>query len=265
MAPGSDRGVVGESFSLSPSQAESYATCPRLYVFDRRLAISTPASPYGTFGSIIHGVLERAERTAMSEGRRSDLTDALAALDSRIEDGTFGPDAATNAWRRRGEQLLSRLYGEWPSDSSETVAVERDLVLDIDGITWRGRADRIETTASGRIRVVDFKTGSTLPRGVDAAGSLQLGFYLLAAAADEEISAAGEPAEAELWYPLTSSRTWRLPFDSKRLSDVRNQLADIGRRIADERWEPRVGKHCARCPMKLACDRWPDGREAFVE
>jgi ATP-dependent exoDNAse (exonuclease V) beta subunit len=31
MAPGSDRGVVGESFSLSPSQAESYATCPRLY------------------------------------------------------------------------------------------------------------------------------------------------------------------------------------------------------------------------------------------
>jgi superfamily I DNA/RNA helicase/RecB family exonuclease len=263
--PGPDTGVVAMPLVLSPSQAESYEMCPRRHVLERRLRLLEPSSPYLDFGALIHRILERTERAAMEQARRSTLDEALAALDAEMTTDSFGPEPMRRAWRHRGEQLLDRLYREWPVDSHHAIALERPLRLRLGNVEWRGRADRIELTTSGSIRVIDFKTGTKAPTRADAAVSLQLAFYHLAVASDPAFSDFDSPATAELWYPMSNLKTWRLPLDTDRISSVVERMAALADGIRNERWHAQVSARCARCPVRVVCDRWPEGREAFIE
>jgi ATP-dependent exoDNAse (exonuclease V) beta subunit len=197
--PGPDSGIVDQPVRLSPSQAEAYETCPRRYAFERRVRLHSASSPYLTFGSLIHSVLEEVERRALEQGRpRSTADEAHRQLDVLLERADFGSPVLAQAWRRRAQELFERLYREWPMDSADVVSLERTLELEIDGVRWRGRADRIERTATGAIRIVDYKTGGTPVTKVEAGRSLQLGFYVMAAAADPALAAPGTPIEAQL-------------------------------------------------------------------
>ncbi len=261
---GPDEGVLDRRPVLSPSQAESYEECPRRYVFERRLRLVESSSPYARFGDLVHRILEEAERAALDRGEgRSTLADAEAALERLWEEADFGSPVLDDAWRRRAERLLTRLYGEWPDDSGRAVALERSLSLEVGGVTWVGRADRIEEHRPGELRIVDYKTSASPPTLTEARRSLQLGFYLMAAAADDELVALGEPSEAELWYPLARGR-WRLPFDPTERAAVLERLERVAEGILSEDWTPTVGAHCGRCPVRIVCDRWPEGQEAFV-
>jgi hypothetical protein len=98
----------------------------------------------------------------------------------------------------------------------------------------------------------------------DASESLQLGFYLLAAAADPELSAHGRPTEAEFWHPAVSGTNPVRKFDPKNLELVESKLRTIGVGIAAEEWPATPGVHCGYCSVRLICPAWPEGREAFV-
>lgn len=262
-APGPDSGIVDLPLRLSPSAAEAYETCPRRYAFERRVRLTEASSPYLRFGSMIHMVLETVERRARDDGRpRSESGEAIAEMESLMEEADFGSPVLAAAWRRRGQDLFERLYAEWPTDSERVLEVEHVFEIDVEGVRWMGRADRIERTTRGTVRIVDYKTGSTLPTRAEAAGSLQLGFYALAAAT---VAAPDTPIEAELWFPLGKAKGWRLPFDPSHLPMVRRRLAAAAAGIAAEDWVAKVGTGCRTCPVRLVCDRWPEGREAFVE
>jgi superfamily I DNA/RNA helicase/RecB family exonuclease len=261
---GPDRGVLGERFSLSPSQAEAYDTCPRRYVFERRLGIGDTSSPYAAFGSLVHLVLERAESAALHAGAdRAGVEGALAALDGVWEGADFGSPSLNRAWKRKAADLLVRLYGDWPADSAGPVETEYPLTLELDGVEWRGRADRIERTTRGTLRIVDYKTSTDIPSASEAAASLQLAYYLAAARADPHLAEHGEVAEAELWYPRADRRDWRRRFEGANLAGATARLIELGRGIAREDWTPSVSRECGRCRLRPLCPLWPEGREAY--
>ncbi len=264
-ARGGDTGLIGAEHRLSPSQVQAYVACPRRYAFERRLHVGDQTSVYSAFGSTIHDVLEDAERAALGRGAdRSSLGDALAALDRRWDPAPFGGGAWAAGWRRHAERTLRHLYAHWPG-KGPAVALEHPLELELDGILWQGRADRIEVDRRGRVRVVDYKTSKS-PAGVEeAAVSVQLAFYLLAARADPAITAHGTPAEAEFWYPARYDRrsvaTRRL--DPDRAGEVLQVMRDAGKGIRAERWAASPGPHCQSCKVRLVCPAWPEGREAY--
>lgn len=261
--PGPDTGVIGSEIRLSPSQADLYARCPRLYVLERRLGAVHIVSPYALFGSIVHATLEEAERKAQQAGLgHADLESALDELE-RVwaQHPPFGPPEWDDAWKRRAVTLLERMYAEWPGGDRPAAALEIDLELTIDGVRWVGRADRVDIVDGG-IKVVDYKTSKSPPTLKEAAASLQLGFYLLAAREHPQLRAYGPPVAAELWYPLADRRKV-FAFDMDNLDDVRERLVEISREIRAENWEPRIGAHCERCPFRQVCPAWPEGREAF--
>ncbi len=268
-APGPDSGVVSRPLRLSPSQADAYDRCPRRYVLDRRLHLDTAGSPYADFGTLIHAVLELAESDGRpgSDGQLggSSLSDAMDALERLMPRLRFGGPVVQRAWYRRAEALLEDLYEQWPPESRSPVALEHSLKLTIDGVEWVGVADRIERTERGGLRIIDYKTGTSTPSIAEAAESLQLGFYFLAATADEQLRAYGDVEEAELWYPAAIPRRWRYRFDPANLDLIRERLVDAASGIAAERWPPRVSRACHRCAVRLVCGAWPEGREAFVE
>ncbi len=258
---GPDTGVLPAAFRLSPSQAEVYADCPRRYALERRIGIGDPGTPSASFGTIIHLVLERAEGGALAAGRRrSDLASALAELEAAWDPEPFSPFDAV--WKRKAESLLTDLYELWPEDSENAVALERELALQLGGAAWTGRADRIERTSQGTLRIVDYKTGSKMPSRTEAASSLQLGYYLLAARADPSLG--GDVAEAEAWYPRGGLVDRRRRFSPENLIDVRTRLEEIAGDIRAEIWGPSVGEGCRWCGVKSVCPAWPVGREGFV-
>lgn len=263
--PGPDTGLVPDGFRMSPTQAQSYDRCPRRYAFERLLRVEDGSSPYLLFGSLVHEALEAACRGALEHGRDIPTADELrAAADDAWTKASFGSAILDRAWLRKAHELLDRLAEEWPADARDTVDLERTLEMELDRVTWRGRVDRIDRLPDGRLRIVDYKTSASMPTVEEAAGSLQLGFYLLAAREDEQLSTLGEPAEAELWYPRARSGNFRRAFDPGRLDETRATLVDIAHAIGDERWEPRPGSDCRRCAVRPVCPVWPEGQEAYV-
>jgi superfamily I DNA/RNA helicase len=264
LEPGPDRGVIGEQFRLSPSQADAYETCPRNYVLERRIGIGDENSLYARFGSLIHGVLQAVESAATDRGdRHGTLEEAVDEFDRQFPDGAFGGGAFDAAWRHRGEVALQGLYEHWPS-SGDPIAHELALELDHEGTRWIGRADRIERRDGGLV-VVDYKTSKNAMQVADAAASLQLGFYVLAARDDPDLTSVGWADQAELWYPLAALRSGITirRFEPAELDGVAARMDAVAEGIGAEEWLPLPGVHCLRCRVRFACPARPEGQEAF--
>lgn len=262
---GTDQGLVSDGATFSPSQATSYDACPRRYAFERRLGIASEYGRYATFGSLIHDILEQAEKGAVARGDgRSSVEDALDWLDKLFDDYDMDIGARRAAWYRKATDLLTDLYANWIRPGASAVILEHTLTMDLNGTRWNGRADRIERQADGELRVVDYKTSSNVPTQAEAAESIQLAFYLAAARQDPDVLAHGTPTEAEYWYPAAPRKKKWVAFDPARLDDVLQSMADIATGIQSEDWTPRLGAHCNSCSVKAVCPLWPEGREAFV-
>src|SRR5680860_478472 len=131
------------------------------------------------FGTLIHGVLERVENAAAERGdRHGTVEEALRQLDVALIPGMFGGGAYDVAWHQRARTELENIYSLWPS-SGEPIGSEIRLTVDRGDVHWSGRADRIEQR-DGSVAAVDYKTGRTVTKD-EAATSIQLGFYLIAA------------------------------------------------------------------------------------
>jgi superfamily I DNA/RNA helicase/RecB family exonuclease len=263
---GPDTGVVTPPFRLSPSQAETYARCPRQYAFERRLGAGDTSSPYARYGSLIHLVLERSEAAAIRiQQPHNTLSDTLDILEEVwASEADFGSPVLNDAWKAKGRDLLTKMYARWPGGNAIPTHIEKGFELDIAGITWVGRADRIERHQGGQLRIVDYKTGSRQPTVADASESLQLGFYLLAAAADPELTPLGRPTQAEFWHPAAGGTNPVRRFDPDNLELVESKLRTIGAGITAEEWPATPGVQCGYCSVRLICPAWPEGREAFV-
>ncbi|MGI9667391.1 MAG: ATP-dependent helicase [Acidimicrobiia bacterium] len=261
---GADHGVITDRLKLSPSQAKSFDDCPRRYVAERFLLSATEESPYMRIGTLLHDVLEAAERNAMSEGRpRSTSEEALRQLDILFPEAGFGSDSVGMAWKRRAATLITNLYENWPS-TGVPVDLEVALELEVDGTPWRGRADRIER-AGDSVTVVDYKSGKSATIA-EAASSLQLGFYAMAVAADPRFAGLGSVDAAEFWYPKDvlkrgiSTRS----FDMGEIDSVKDRMVEIADAITAEEFPPTPGKHCRTCSVAATCPAMPQGAEAFL-
>jgi superfamily I DNA/RNA helicase len=260
---GPDTGVITLPLRMAPTSAQTYDECPRRYVFERHLEATDVASPYAHYGTLIHLVLERAEAGAIEAGRpRAAIVEALTELD-RVWDelADFGSPVLNDAWKAKGKKLVTNLYENWPGNGALGLRTELRVTADIGDVVWRGRIDRIEQPAPGRLRIVDYKTGTQQPSVSEAAESLQLGFYLLAVKSDPQLSALGDATEAELWYPECQQP--RRKFDYSNLGRVINRLGELTGGILNEQWDPKPGKQCERCGVRLVCPAWPEGREGF--
>jgi superfamily I DNA/RNA helicase/CRISPR/Cas system-associated exonuclease Cas4 (RecB family) len=262
---GEDGGIVGTPLFLSPSQADLYRTCPRRYALERRLHISDE-SVYMRFGTLVHDVLEQAERTATDAGRpRSTLEEALSVLDEIFDPIDFGGGHVAEHWRRRAERGLRHLYEHWPKASGPAVKLELGLEVELAGATWVGKADRVERRGDG-LAIVDYKTSTSSMTRADAARSIQLGFYAHAAAAHPQIAELGEVLAAEFWYPLQTRRKSLavVPFEMANVEEVIDELADITEGIASEDWTPTPGDWCTRCAVASSCPAVAAGGDGFA-
>ena len=263
---GSDRELLSSALRMSPSRATSYLECPRKYAIERYLLTRTEESVPMRFGSLIHQILEDAEQEAIDAGsERATLDDALRWLDAHWDELGFGEDAVGRAWHRKATGLLDDMYRLWPS-KARPIGLETVLELMIEGTPWLGRADRIEVTGS-KISVVDYKTSTSPATKKEAAESIQLGYYALAAAQHPSIVEHGTVSGAEFWYPRITNKASiaTRSFEMGNLDGVRDTMVSVADSIRNEEFDPTVNAHCSRCEVEQVCPARPAGQEAFAK
>ncbi|WP_182858519.1 ATP-dependent DNA helicase [Propionibacterium ruminifibrarum] len=168
--------------TVSVTGLEKLARCPRRWFLDSRAGAPEAAGPQAAIGSLVHKMAENAVVHGWSITRQHEQVDEYWDL--------IGFDIAwqSRAQRDATHEMLDRL-GAWSSAQRgrEVVGVEVPIThrFHLPGgiVLLRGTIDRLEREQdTGRVHVVDFKTGRRVPTQKQLAAHLQLGAYQLAVA-----------------------------------------------------------------------------------
>jgi superfamily I DNA/RNA helicase/RecB family exonuclease len=259
-APGPDRPILRNGLRLSPSQADSYLTCPRRYALERRLRLSDTFSPYAQLGTLVHAALEAAEKEVVGTGRpHAELDDALRHLDAVWKYADFGTPQLNDAWLDHARKTITHLYSAWPGDG-EPIALEKEVRSEVGGVEWVGVIDRLEQNDKG-LRVVDYKTSKNPPTVPEAKMSVQLAFYAAAVEAETGTDVIG----AEMWFPRVEAKSvTKRALDMDARPEVLEIMEAVSGAVLAEAWEPRVNDLCRRCDFRLSCPAWAEGKGAYL-
>jgi putative RecB family exonuclease len=173
--------------ALSPSRAADFMQCPLLYRFRVVDRLPERPSPAAARGTVVHAVLERLFDLPAAERTLRAATDLLAPQWERVRAETeeladlFDGDVAALAeWLAGAEDLLVRWFTM--EDPTRLEPAERELYVETtldDGLMLRGYIDRVDVSAAGLIRVVDYKTGRAPLEIFEAKALFQMKFYAL--------------------------------------------------------------------------------------
>jgi superfamily I DNA/RNA helicase/RecB family exonuclease len=173
---------------VSPSRIQAFADCPLRWLLTSRGGDGPPVGS-SALGTLIHDIAR-------------DLGDAplerlVAEVDARWGHLGLPPGWVSDRSRALAHEMVGRLASYTERARAEgwaCVGAEVSMRAAVDRAVLRGQVDRIEADALGRVRIIDYKTGSTATRKDDLPRHAQLGAYqvaLDAGAFDEHLAAAG--------------------------------------------------------------------------
>ncbi|SDC98503.1 ATP-dependent helicase [Actinokineospora iranica] len=247
---------------VSPSTVEILAKCPLRWVVERHGG-QDPAELAAVTGTLVHALAQAAAAGASREELMRELDVAWAAV-----------DAGAPWFSRRERQRVRAMVDTFLTWMSTTraeltqVAVEQDITVDLpDGITVRGRVDRLEVDNEGRPVIIDIKTGKAPISANDAQEHPQLAVYQLAVAYGAFADLSREPGGARLLYVAKANK--KTGATERTQSPVRGEAADHWLKIVRDAAASTVGPEysafenpdCPRCPVRTACPLHPSGRQ----
>ncbi len=245
-------------FPATPSKLAAFADCPRRY---RHAYVDRPTPPKGppwahnTVGSAVHAALRswwelpRDRRTAAS---------ARQLLYGVWSDTGFRDAEQSGEWRSRAAGWLTDYVATLDPDD-EPLGVERTVSTRTDGLVLSGRVDRLDLR-DGELVVVDYKTGQRPPTSEDAAGSLALALYAVAAGrslrrrcrrVELHHLPTGRVAAADHTDASLTGHLERAEAAAVEAADAAEALS--AGRDADVLFPPRTSPGCAWCDHLRAC------------
>jgi putative RecB family exonuclease len=207
----------------------------------------------------VHAVLERlfdrpaADRTP--DAARELVTpewDRLAAADPELT-ALFHDESERLVWLRSASAALDGYFTL--EDPRRLEPAERECyvetVLD-SGLRLRGYIDRLDVTAAGDIRIVDYKTGRVPREAYEASALFQMKFYALVI-----WRLRGRiPRMLQLMY-LSDGEVLRYCPDEADLRATERKLDALWKAIQRARdtgdWRPRPSKLCGWCNHQALC------------
>ena len=254
---------------LSPSQVSSLLTCPRRYFLSRSAHAEGPVSVSASLGSVIHLVIQHADEAGFDELALGDHLD-LAWQQLRFQTGWLSAVERVEA-----EAAIRRFLAWREARRLEAVGVEKqfEVQVEVDArqVTLSGTVDRLERLPDGRLAVVDFKTGRSVPTAREVAGMEQLGIYQLAIEAGGFGDLGDSAGGASVVYLRHPGRPDHLPKELAQdplslhphLGDdpaetsyptwVHHRVATAAAIVAEGCFDASPGAQCRTCPFADSC------------
>nr|WP_224770371.1 ATP-dependent DNA helicase [Mycobacterium simulans] len=251
--------------TLTPSTLQTLTDCPLRWLVERHGGTNA-RELRSTVGSVMHALIADPTKSE---------SQLLAELDRVWEHLPFGAQwySANELVRHRA---MIRAFVEWRAESRGELT-EAGVEVDIDGILkglgkdggdvrLRGRVDRLERDAAGRLVIVDIKTGKTPVSKDDAQRHAQLAMYQLAVA--EGLVAActdvREPGGARLVYlgktgAAGATEREQDPLTPAAGDEWRHLIRQAADATAGPQFVARRNDGCSHCPIRSCCPAHADG------
>lgn len=259
-------------FRTSYSRIGVYENCGLQYVLESVLGLDPTSTEAMKFGTWMHALFE-----AVHNRRINDPPTLMRAYRDLFDETVFPNKAIANQYRRDGEKMLELF---WKHEfTQDNVYTELDFEFPYEGAILRGRIDRLDKTKRG-LKLTDYKTARWAPSRQEAATSLQLAIYFLAARLAVSVEAGegedlprltevlkqigGEPIVARLVFPGSTYSDGNPKVLTQNPEQADEVLAGLPQLIADvlaEQFRPSPEADCFFCRMKPLCPLWPEGRE----
>ena len=239
--PTTDEEYAGE-LTLSPPQFERALACP-LRWFLTTVGADGPSNAAASLGTLIHAVAEEHPH-----GTPEELTEALEA---RIEELGYNLDTWAGRHSDRRARAIVGNLASYLVGVPGRVDVEQKVEAQVEGVTIRGRMDRLEYVDEG-VRVTDLKTGSNPDpyRKVDE--NAQLAAYQLALlASGEDVAGARIALLGTKKKPQTFDQK---PLQGEALAQWRNKVREVAESARGPYFEARPSDAaCAYCSFDRLC------------
>jgi putative RecB family exonuclease len=238
--------------------------CPLLYRF--RVIDKLPSAPSAPAarGTLVHSVLERLFDLP-ADGRTIEAAATMVApqwqamLENEPELSELVDEsdpAALAGWFGGAVALIEKWFTL--EDPTRLEPKERELYVetDLDGLTLRGYVDRLDLTATGEMRVVDYKTGKAPMEQFEAKAWFQMKFYgLVLWRLHGQV-----PRMLQLVYLGGDSKILRCCPDENELLAVERKIKALWKAIETAAetgdWQPRTSKLCDWCDHRALCPAW---------
>ena len=260
------RGGAQDVVTLTPSTLQTLNDCPLRWLAERHGGTNA-RDLRSTIGSLLHALIAEPGKTE---------SQMLAELDRAWRHLPFdAPWHSANELARH--HAMIEAFVEWRAQTRGELT-EVGVEVDVDGplgaphdgvgqageIRLRGRVDRLERDAAGRLVIVDIKTGKTPVSKDDAQQHAQLAMYQLAVAEGLIAADGAEPGGARLVYVGKKGAAGATVREQDPLTaSARDEWRDLVRRAADATAGPqfiaRRNDGCAHCPIRPGCPAHADG------
>ena len=262
---------------LSGSAVEALLDCPRNWFLARQARAEAQRGSAASLGSVVHVLAQHAMADHLDP---DELNQHLADVWGQLR---FDAEWLSSSEKAEATAALER-FTAWAEamESREVLGVEVPFTteVDLDGekVVLNGTVDRLERDAEGRLRIVDFKTGRSIPTQAHVDQMDQLGIYQLAAqqgAFDHLAPGERRVGGAELVYlrKQDGQLPWPKVLSQPSLDEVphvrgeapgeapegaaptwvHEHLAQAAETVRSERFFASRCQRCQFCPFTLSC------------
>lgn len=264
---------------FSGSSLGTLLECPRRWFLQRQVRADTGSSPASSVGQVVHLLAQH------SQDAGTDADQLAAELDQAWSRIPFEAQWLSASERVEASAALERLQAWQQAGFGREVLgfeVSFETSVDIDGrsVALVGTVDRLELDPAGRLKIVDLKTGRSVPTKAEVAGQEQLGLYQLAASqgAFEELAPGVRAVgDAELVYlrRQDGATPWPKVLTQPSIDDsprpaadrptwVHDRLAEAVQVIEAGRFEARSCSACQFCAFARSCPVQRSGAEVVA-
>ena len=235
---------------LSPSQFERALACP-LRWFLTTIGADAPSNAAASLGTLVHSVAEEHPH-----GTPEELT---AALEARIEELGYNLDTwAGRVADRHARDIVNNL-ASYVVGVPGDVTVEQTVSAEVEGVTIRGRMDRLEQVDEG-VRVTDLKTGKSGYTKASVKENPQLAAYQMALLASGEKVAGARIALLGGSKPQIFDQP---ALEGEELERWREWVREVGLGARGPYFEARPSAEaCRYCSFDRLCPARERGRKA---
>ncbi|MFD3403873.1 ATP-dependent helicase [Kribbella sp. NPDC058693] len=258
---------------LSGSALTTIVDCPLRWFLTRRAGGETPSTSALGFGSVLHALAD-----AVATGTLPPSVDELNGwLDKVWTQLEFESAWISDRERGEAEQALRRFVA-WHQGRPDRTLVGTEVEFDVllpdaekPAVRVKGRMDRVEKDPEGTVRVVDLKTGRTIPTKPALERHVQLAIYQRAINS-RQMKKLGEDAVAggaELvqlrhddngGFPKVQHQG-PLEADDDGRTWLDEAVDDAESMIRTEQFTAQRNDGCNRCEARALCPIQPEGRE----
>jgi superfamily I DNA/RNA helicase/RecB family exonuclease len=242
--------------TLSPSTLQTLTDCPLRWLLERHGG-SDARDVRSAVGSLVHALVSDPAKT------ESQLVNELEKVWPQLP--FEAPWHAENELARHREMLTA--FEQWRAQTRREFT-EVGVEVDVDGVISeptedtpavrvRGRLDRLERDSTGRLVVVDLKTGKTPVTKDDAQHHAQLAMYQLAVAAGL-LPDGDQPGGGRLVYlgranAAGPTEREQDPLTAESLQQWRELVGEAATATQGPQFTARVNDGCVHCPVRSSC------------